>query len=283
MKLIKSSVEILEQGPGMQGVYDMIELCGKTSYKSPVKGGEEAEKFVSARKSEGHLAVLEFGTIYLIVPPVLNHLKYVQNPYSRVKKKDGKYYITTNLRVLIENNWEHDLQWICEPTEWHYKRYTAKIITDRGVTHEIVRHRVFSFCQESTRYCNYSKDKFGDEITIVIPPWCNLLEGNSYDMPIAEICCESEGVSPQDQKFIMAMCFAEGIYMEHLKNGWTPQQARQVLPNALKTEICMCGFEDAWKHFFGLRYYGDTGKPHPSMLEVATMCYNLFKEKGIQF
>lgn len=283
MRLIKPSVEIFEQGPEMQGIYNMIELCGKTSYKSPVKGGEDAEKFVSARMNEGHLAVLEFGTVYLKVPPVLNHLKYERNPYSKVNKQGKVYYVTTNYRVIIENGWEEDLKWRCEPTEYHYKRYTAKFITDRGVTHELVRHRVFSFCQESTRYCNYSKDKFGDELTIVIPPWCNLVEGNSYDMTVAKMCGESEGISPQDQRFIAAMCFAEEIYMRHLNKGWTPQQARQVLPNALKTEICVCGFEDAWKHFFELRYEGTTGKPHPSMLEVATLCYNSFKEKGIQF
>lgn len=273
MKLIKPSVEILEQGPGMQGIYDMIEICGKTSYKSTVKGGEEAEKFVSARTNDGHFAVLEFGTVYLKVPPVLNHQKYEKNPYSKVRKYEGFYYITTNYRVIIENGWEKDLQWMCEPTDMHYKRYTARFITDRGVTHEIVRHRVFSFCQESTRYCNYSKDKFGDELTIVIPPWCNLIEGNSYDMTTAKMCGEAEGISQQDQRFIMAMCFAEEIYMEHLKDGWTPQQARQVLPNALKTEICVCGFEDAWQHFFELRC---SPHAHPSMQEVANKAKEMF-------
>ncbi len=265
MRLIKPSVEIFEQGPEMQGIYNMIELCGKTSYKSPVKGGEDAEKFVSARANEGHLAVLEFGTVYLKVPPVLNHLKYEKNPYSKVNKQGKVYYVTTNYRVIVENGWEEDLKWMCEPTEYHYKRYTAKFITDRGVTHELVRHRVFSFCQESTRYCNYSKDKFGNELTCIVPDkeaW----KGNTayYDM----LNCLDE---------------IEKVYLKALEEGVTPQIARGILPNILKTEICVCGFEDAWKHFFELRYEGTTGKPHPSMLEVATLCYNSFKEKGIQF
>lgn len=138
---------------------------------------------------------------------------------------------------------------------------------------EFVRHRIFSFCQESTRYCNYSKDKFGDELTIVIPPWSNLIEGNSYDMSIAEMCGDAEELSEQDHKFVKAMCEAESSYMNLLGLGWTPQQARQVLPNALKTEICVCGFEDAWQHFFELRC---SSHAHPSMQEVANMAKEMF-------
>lgn len=156
MKLIKPSVEILEQPSGLQGIYDMVELCGKTSYKSPVKGGEEAEKFTSARVNEGHYAVLEFGTVYLFAPSQVYSgvgmysriaKRYQDNPYSKVFTvgvgKDKGFYITTNLRVLVENGWTTDLQYLTEPTEHHYRRYTARIITDRGVSHEIVRHKMF--------------------------------------------------------------------------------------------------------------------------------------------
>ena len=130
---------------------------------------------------------------------------------------------------------------------------------------ELVRHRTFSFCQESTRYCNYSKDKFGNELTYIIP--------------------DKEAWKGNDAYYQMLNCLdeIERVYMKALEEGVTPQIARGILPNMLKTEICVCGFEDAWEHFFALRYYGITGKPHPDMLQVATMCYNAFKEKGIEF
>lgn len=266
MKFIHPSIEILEQGPGIQGIYDMVELCGKTSYKSEVKGGKTAEDFTSARVNEGHYAVLEFGTVYLKYPSDEDFVKYHENPYSAIRLTgDGDFAVTTNLRVLVENGWTLDLKYLCEPTEHHVKRYTARIITDRGVSHELVRHRAFSFCQESTRYCNYGKDKFGSEITFIEPTWYN----------------EAEGVIKSS--FESFLKYSEDAYMDLLDHQYTPQQARQVLPNALKTEICMCGFEKDWGHFFALRYYGITGKPHPSMYKVAEMLKFGFEEKGINF
>jgi len=140
MKLIKPSVEILEQGPGLQGIYDMIELCGKTSYKSPVKGGEEAKKFVEARINEGHLAVLEFGTVYLKIDDLRwidnNLWKVGHSPYTEVNYIGGISYITTNYRVLVECDALSLLAYLYEPTEYHIKRYCAKFVTDRGVSHK---------------------------------------------------------------------------------------------------------------------------------------------------
>ena len=135
---------------------------------------------------------------------------------------------------------------------------------------ELVRHRTFSFCQESTRYCNYSKDKFGNELTFIEPAGMKFRESTDY-------------LTQGGALFLKSCREAEDNYMEFLDRGFTPQQARAVLPNAIKTEICVCGFRDAWEHFFALRYYGITGKPHPDMLQVSTMLYNAFKEKGIEF
>lgn len=300
MRLIKPSVEILEQGPGLQGIYDMIELCGKTSYKSEVKGGEEAKKFVEARVNEGHLAVLEFGTVYLAIP-ITTHYSgdvciYQNSPnYCRVTESSGFKFtdifgdkvdcwcVTTNLRFIQENDlWNDVLEFLCEPTEFHVKRYCARFITDRGVSHELVRHRTFSFCQESTRYCNYSKDKFGSELTFIIPSWEDVdeHEASTFFTLVtfgAKLNEHGEKILP----LYRALQASEICYLQLLENGFTPQQARQVLPNAVKTEICMCGFEDDWKHFFDLRYRGTTGKPHPDMLNVATMLYKEFEAKGI--
>lgn len=158
MKLIKPSFEILEQEAGLEGIYKQIEKVGRTCYKSEDKITEgTAKPFVDRMIKSKHLAMCEHGTIYLSIPikfgnqPIVE--EYLLNPHSRVGKdiENHLWCITTNLRVLIENNLMEDLQYICEPTEHHVKRVTVKFICDRGVSHEFVRHRVFSFAQESTR------------------------------------------------------------------------------------------------------------------------------------
>ena len=123
-------------------------------------------------------------------------------------------------------------------------------ICDRGVSHEIVRHRMASFAQESTRYCNYSKGKFGGEVTFIRPY-------NMYSDSTEFAIWES------------AMSVAENSYMELLDNGISPQMARSVLPNSLKTELVMTANLREWRHFLNLRAAGSTGAPHPQMLEVA--------------
>ena len=165
MKLIESSVQIIEE----KDPYKMIELAGRTCYKSENNITEDsAKEFVDRMIKLGHGAMLEHGTIYLTIAKTAMNIGdpifYVRNKYSKVNEDDLFYYITTNMRVIVENNRLDDLQYQVEPTEHHEKRITAKFICDRGVSHEFVRHRVFSFAQESQRYCNYSKDKFNNEI-----------------------------------------------------------------------------------------------------------------------
>lgn len=161
MRLIKPSIEILEQGSGIQGIYKQIEKAGRTCYKSENLITEDsAEKFVNMIKDRQHTAMLEHGTVYLSCSDaefIYLGLRYECNNYSNVVWEEfapghrTKVYITTNYRVLYENNWLDDLKYLCEPTEYHEKRITVKFICDRGVSHEFVRHRVFSFAQESTR------------------------------------------------------------------------------------------------------------------------------------
>lgn len=126
---------------------------------------------------------------------------------------------------------------------------TVKFVVDRGISHELVRHRLASFAQESTRYCNYSKDDFGSEITFIIPDYLEY---------------KSEGWNTWKQ----SMKQAEDAYFKLLDIGLTPQEARAVLPNSLKTEVVMTANLREWRHFFKLRALGTTGKPHPQMLEV---------------
>ena len=126
---------------------------------------------------------------------------------------------------------------------------TVKFVVDRGISHELVRHRLASFAQESTRYCNYSKDDFGSEITFIIPEYLEY---------------KSEGWNIWKE----SMKQAEDAYFKMLDFGLSPQQARAVLPNSLKTEVVMTANLREWRHFFKLRALGTTGKPHPQMLEV---------------
>ena len=290
MKLIKSSYNIIEQSPGIDGIYKIIEQAGRTCYKSEDKITEtSAKEFVDRMIRSGHGAMLEHGTVYLHIEFTSKEayfvdelaLKYHNESHTKALRvrdiqtePQGKQhaYITTNLRVLVENNWLDDLKYICEPTEFHEKRITVKFICDRGVSHEFVRHRVFSFAQESTRYCNYSKDKFDNEITYIIPSWMSdgqknmSLEdrdicGNTY----AEVCFKSNLI--QNEK----------TYFTLLAEGWKPQQARAVLPNALKTELVMTGFESDWKHFFKLR---DDIAAHPQARELAEPLHKEFISRG---
>ena len=144
---------------------------------------------------------------------------------------------------------------------------TVKFTTDRGISHEIVRHRIASYAQESTRYCNYSQDKFGEEITVIKPlffePWNKDLDNR----------CETVGYG------LWARSCEQGekAYFNLLKKGYTPQEARSVLPNSLKTEIIMTANETEWQHIVNLRAKGTTGKPHPQMVEIMQPWYEELK------
>lgn len=291
MKLIESSVQIIEE----KDPYKMIELAGRTCYKSEDKITENsAKEFVDRMIKLGHGAMLEHGTIYLKIdktedghlPPARlywsdgNHKKY-----TKVRKHGNSIYVTTNLRVIVENNRLDDLQYQVEPTEHHEKRITVKFICDRGVSHEFVRHRVFSFAQESTRYCDYSKDKFGNDITYIIPSWLDLPEGkySNWDNDWCDVSelkllyPEVDNLSDPANCFLQSIKNAEYYYFMLINRGWKPQQARQVLPNATKTELVMTGFESDWEHFFELRC---SGAAHPDAKKLADELKSLMNIKN---
>lgn len=281
MKLIKPSFEIWNQPAGLEGVYKQIERVGRVCYKSEDKITEDSAKpFVDRMIKSGHGAMLEHGTVYLKVFNVIENSelidKYKSNKYSVVKEGTEVYNchgdilygsckcITTNYRVLVENGWLDDLRYICEPTKYHERRVTVHFVCDRGVSHEFVRHRVMSFAQESTRYCNYSKDKFGNELTFIQPCWLDderLKLYGPYHTVIRDKSLESI--------FIASLNNAEKDYIDLIDLGWKPQEARAVLPNSLKTELVVTGFTSDWNHFFDLRARGTTGAPHPQAKELA--------------
>lgn len=279
MKLIDSKVEIIEQQPGLDGVYKQVELAGRTCYRSSDKITEDsAKEFVDRMINSKHGAMLEHGTVYLKItgkrdyenqcwefPIDSYYYGFMRNKYSQVREiwaDDAvTYYITTNLRVIIENGFTESLKYICEPTEHHEKRITVRFTCDRGVSHEIVRHRVMSFAQESQRYVGYDKEKFGGEVTFVKPHW--------YDEEFPACLTWIESLKESEKK-----------YLELREAGLKPQDARGVLPNATKTEIVVTGFESDWEHFFELR----TAKSaHPDCVKLAVELKQKLIDNGYKF
>lgn len=257
MKIIAPCVEELIQND----LFKHIELCGKTCYKSTdnIKEGS-AEKFVNMIKKNKHGSVLEHGTVYLTIPfeeefTEPNIFKLINNKYTKHREDNENYYITTNYRVIVENDFFNLMdKYATEPTAHHCRRRTFKITCNRGVSHEFVRHRVMSFSQESQRYVNYSKDKFGKEIKVIKP-----------------LYFKEKTFCYRLWKF--GVWISEKVYLWLIKKGASPQEAREVLMNSTATELVMTGFESEWQDFFELRC---SKAAHPQAEEVANMIRERF-------
>lgn len=286
MELIKPSVEIWEQGSTLEDMWKHIARCTRVCYQStPKNDGESDEEFVKRvilriSSSTGELnfdkihgAMLEHGTIYLKIPFSSNSGPfYERNKYSKVVYDIGNtLYVTTNLRVLLENDILDDLKYWCEPT-LHAKRVTVSFTTNIGVTREFNRHRVNSIAEESTRYCNYNKRNDG-QIKIGLPSWLlgeeNMpyIESHQFDSLHSYIqdCADGEFDNWCDiDYYLFALTCAEFCYNKLIDKGWKPQQAREVLPLATKSQLIHTAFVDDWKHFFALRADGISGPVHPN-------------------
>ena len=282
MKLIKPTVEIIKQDKyDLNHIFKFIELAGRTCYKSEDKITENsANEFVNRMIKSGHGAMLEHGTVYLTIPNTNitdNELyRYISSPYFSVFKGDCYTYITTNYRVIIENDWNESLKYITAPSKFHERRTTVKFICDRGVSHEFVRHRVFSFAQESTRYCNYTKDKFDNQLIFIIPCWIKDLEEGNYRDPRQYFHTKHYNTSNYASGLWFYNCLdVESLYTDLIEEGWKPQEARSILPNSLKTELIMTGFNSDWQHFFELRC---APSAHPQAKELADMLKDKFNK-----
>lgn len=268
MRLINQSVTLLKQENSLIGAYKLIELAGRTCYKSEDRITEDSyKKFIEMLQKNNHLSVAEHGTIYLSIKEQgvdrYWYKKYQDNPYSRVDFYYDSFgeiviVVTTNLRVIWENNWEEDLQYYFIKPSFINQRISLRIVCDRGIGNELVRHRKFSFSQESSRFCNYSANKFGNELTFIKPVWLN--ENNDdYSTTV----------------FLESLKQAEDNYFMLLDEGWKPEQARNVLPLALKTELVMTGFYTDWISFLELR---NSVRAHPQMRELANMITEIINE-----
>ena len=274
MKLINQSYEICNQTDfSMSGIYKHIEKCTRVAYKSEDKITEDsAVSFINKLLNMRHLAPMEFGTIHFKIPTTL--LKTVcidldaeglwNREWLKYNVIDSFVYFTTNYRhwlVMIDKvNYLKDY-FTEEDNEYYPKRYTVKLITNRAVSHEVVRHRTMSFIQESQRFVNYSKSKFNNEVTFIKPCWMDdtLIEKALKTHPLIV------DLKPEIL-FVENSLNSEQDYLDLLKLGYKPQQARVVLPNSTKTELYMCGFKEAWEHFFELR---DNKIVDPQMYDLA--------------
>lgn len=300
MKFIESSVSEITEIDALK----KIEIVGRTCYKSESNiTDESAARFVRNLVKNKHYAMLEHAVYTFkikstdlrscididlsngILPSKFMYISLTADDFS---------FVSANLRCLLEGEgllWEtlltllyrHDKpvasllfgdytiidEYVCdgsiitdinempEDIRDTHSFKTFRFITDRGVSHELVRHRVSSFAQESTRYCNYSKEKFGAELTFIRPAEYHIKPyGNMYKL------CE----------------MSEMTYMDMLQCGSTPQTARGILPNCIKTEIVVTTNEEEWHHIGDLRLRGTTGKPHPNMEAIMKKLSEIYPE-----
>ena len=289
MRIIKPQYEIWEQKYGEAGIYQQIERAGRVCYKSEDHANEtSAQPFVERMIASEHFAMLEHGTVYLTCEhgelPV-----YPNNRFSRCNTVEGKDFITTNLRVLAENKCMGDLKFLSEPTEHHELRVTVHFTTQIAITREYNRHRANSMAEQSTRYCNYSKNKFGNEISINLPTWVegseDFAESKGFSQDLFKDYCK-DVAADGDGKWNKVDCWlfgnlaAEFAYMKLIGAGCKPQEARVILPLDCNTELVHTAFVSDWQHFFDLRALGTTGAPHPDAKTLAEPLYKEFLERG---
>lgn len=297
MKLINQNVEEWHCGYTLPEIWSHIAKCARVCYQSESSNnGETDEEFVKRvilrnhsleeiGKSRElqlklHLSCLEHGTVYLDIPYEEDTRECIiffgHNNYSkRVNSYDLKFNVTTNMRVIVEQGLTKYLKYICAPTKYHYLRITFNITTDIGVARELARHRTHSISEESTRYCNYSKDKFNNELTFIKHCWLNdekLKLYGDYHTVIRDKSPESI--------FIDNLNNVEKDYLDLIKLGWTPQQARQILPLSTKVQTIHTAFESDWAEFISLRADACSGSVHPNMKVIANKIMCLMAKKS---
>ena len=218
MILVNPSIELIDQEPGLIGIYRQIEKAGRNCYKSEDKITETSAKpFVDMLIKKGHGAMLEHGAVYLktyrifeyennidLVEETNSLDKYSYNSYSKVIRTTNDIYVTTNYRVLVENNWLDDLKYLCKPTEYHERRITVKITADIHFYKDATRHRLLSYGIESTRYCDYLKEKFGLSVSFMKPSWLEDKDTKEFEKDCRTI---------------------EQIYFKWRDRGWRPEQS----------------------------------------------------------
>lgn len=306
IKVVNPSVELWKQdGYSLDAIWKHIARCTRVAYQStPKNENEDAYEFLKRTIFKGkdvlnepltkedilsmHLSCCEHATVHLKIPMVDICLgcasRFIDQPYSRVKKYDRYCYVVTNIRVLLENHWMDSLKYIDNtPNNPYYiPRHTICFITDIGASRELNRHRVNSVSEESTRYCAYDKGKFGNGITVAKLPWIPDVdpedEGHDYtegffnDNEIFYDECIEEQYTDNWTAvdwFFYGLQICDLVYRKTRELGWTAQQAREILPLNTKTQVVHTAFVDDWEHWLALRSSEVSGKVHPMMSELA--------------
>ena len=312
IKVINQNVEVwAQEGYTLDAIWKHIARCARVCYQStPKNNGETDYDFIVRTLLKGidvvnqpydikkiitcHLSVLEHGTIHLRYPLYVSRAnvqfehRFKYNKYSEFYIDEKDYaYVTTNMRVLVENGWIDELEFIDDIHNNEYNlidRCTLNFITDIGASRELNRHRVNSISEESTRYCRYTANKFGGNITVAKLPWIDYKNDESEETNYEngffsdnEIYDEEEntilghltdGWSAIDW-FLYGLQISNLIYNKCVQLGWTAQQAREILPLNTKTQVVHTAFVKDWQHFIDLRSNGVSGVPHPMIKELA--------------
>ena len=324
IKVVNPSVEFWKQeGYDLDSIFKHIARCTRVAYQSVPKNKDEnaydflfrtifkgndffgyakvdpnnPHKRIVAPNAYGdvdltslHLSCCEHATVHLKFPSFMPRATamwatiYRSNKYSRTKTHDGYLYVTTNLRVIIENYAIDTLEFIDNTPNCPYymPRTTVCFITDIGASRELNRHRVNSVSEESTRYCAYDKGKFGNGITVAKLPWIPDVdpedEGHDYtegffnDNEIFNDECIEEQYTDNWNAvdwFLYGLQICDLVYRKTREHGWTEQQAREILPLNTKTQVVHTAFVDDWEHWIALRSSEVSGKVHPMMGELA--------------
>lgn len=305
IKVVNPSVEIWKQeGYTLDAIWKHIARCARVCYQSvPKNNGETDYGFLVRTLFRGndvgnqtyntkdiikcHLSVCEHGTVHLKYPLFMARAaaqatRFIHNHYSRTREHEGYIYVTTNMRVLIEHNWMDELEFIDNTPNCPYyiSRPTVCFITDIGASRELNRHRANSISEESTRYCRYNANKFGNNLSVAKLPWIPYsdADGQCYNTGFyedEEIFNDNyiqghycEGWTAIDW-FLYGLQIANLVYCKCIELGWTAQQAREILPLNTKTQVVHTAFVDDWEHWIALRSNEISGKVHPMMLELA--------------
>ena len=324
IKVVNPSVEVWKQeGYDLDSIFKHIARCARVCYQSTPKNKDEnAYDFlvrtifkghdflnyskinyndqlerILAQNSYGeldltslHLSCCEHATVHLKFPTFIPSAAamwenvYSHNKYSRSKNYNGYIYVTTNLRVIIENYAVDTLDFVDATPNCPYyvSRHTVCFITDIGASRELNRHRVNSISEESTRYCAYDKGKFGNGITVAKLPWIPDVdpedEGHDYtegffnDNEIFYNECIEEQYTDNWNAidwFFYGLQVCDLVYRKTRELGWTAQQAREILPLNTKTQVVHTAFVDDWEHWIALRSNEISGKVHPMISELA--------------
>lgn len=308
MRLIENEVHEYVQEPGIDGVYKAIRDSAATCYQTDVTQSKLTPKEFTENVilKKGHGRALEFGTVYLKIPTSEKSLeKYQENPYTKInyEKLSGilpSYknnrvhsigYVTTNMRVIMQGdyqsdydawkngynkNWLDDLKYWCEPTDFHPKRPTFIMLLSRGASDDLRTHITLSSMCESTRWCNYSKGKYGSQLTGIKPYWIDFKTKEPVEVKTyGDGSINNEQIRVldfDDYQFVSSMALEEIEYMRHAEEGLQAQQLKRLFPLWGKCELRLCGFDDAWDNFMWRRMDEHVD---PECKKIAEMIQNL--------